>query len=410
MTGCTPATSCRGPGTDQGELALGRNVLVASCHGAAKLEDAIRCRRPGQGRAVHLDPHRGVRDQAANQAGQGRGHPRHPNVSEEALRIWTNPASCASGPRSRPRHLVGKITPRARPSSPRRRSSCAHLRGEGGGRPRHLPDGAAGIEGTVVDVRVFSRRARQDERASPSRRRSGRLEKDYQDEIAMVEMERDQKMKNILVGKTLPPTSPTPSTRTDGQEGDRIDRPAPTTFLHELKRSGSRRTTGSPSPSSASRSWPTTRSPSSTACESAWAPPPRDDLPPGFIKMVKVYVAVKRKLSVGDKMAGRQGQGVVSRILPEEDMPYLPDGTPGDRAQPARGAVAQNVGRFARPTSGGRPARSACTWRPGVRRATEEEIVDHLNQAACPRRQDRAVRRRRARRSTGSNGGARSQR
>src|SRR5262249_18435566 len=54
-----------------------------------------------------------------------------------------------------------------------------------------------------------------------------------------------------------------------------------------------------------------------------------DDLPPGVIKMVKVYVAVKRKLSVGDKMAGRHGnKGVVSKILPEEDMPFLPDGTP----------------------------------------------------------------------------------
>src|SRR5207302_11131977 len=54
-----------------------------------------------------------------------------------------------------------------------------------------------------------------------------------------------------------------------------------------------------------------------------------DDLPPGVIKMVKVYVAVKRKLSVGDKMAGRHGnKGVVSKILPDEDMPYLPDGTP----------------------------------------------------------------------------------
>jgi DNA-directed RNA polymerase subunit beta len=56
-----------------------------------------------------------------------------------------------------------------------------------------------------------------------------------------------------------------------------------------------------------------------------------DELPPGVIKMVKVYVAIKRKLAVGDKMAGRHGnKGVISRILPEEDMPYLPDGTPVD--------------------------------------------------------------------------------
>src|SRR5437764_11460439 len=54
-----------------------------------------------------------------------------------------------------------------------------------------------------------------------------------------------------------------------------------------------------------------------------------DELPPGVIKLVKVYIAMKRKVSVGDKMAGRHGnKGVVSRILPEEDMPYLPDGTP----------------------------------------------------------------------------------
>ena len=67
-----------------------------------------------------------------------------------------------------------------------------------------------------------------------------------------------------------------------------------------------------------------------------------DELPPGVIKLVKVFVAMKRKLSVGDKMAGRHGnKGVIARILPEEDMPYLPDGTPGrDRAQPPRRAVA----------------------------------------------------------------------
>ncbi|WP_345297677.1 hypothetical protein [Candidatus Villigracilis affinis] len=66
-----------------------------------------------------------------------------------------------------------------------------------------------------------------------------------------------------------------------------------------------------------------------------------DELPPGVIKMVKVYVAIKRKLSVGDKMAGRHGnKGVVSRVLPIEDMPYLEDGTPVTRAQSARRAFA----------------------------------------------------------------------
>ena len=96
-----------------------------------------------------------------------------------------------------------------------------------------------------------------------------------------------------------------------------------------------------------------------------------DDLPPGVIKMVKVYVAVKRKLSVGDKMAGRHGnKGVVSRILPEEDMPYLPDGTPVEIVLNPLGVPSRmNVARSWKPTWGGRPGRSASGFlEPGLRR------------------------------------------
>ncbi len=73
-----------------------------------------------------------------------------------------------------------------------------------------------------------------------------------------------------------------------------------------------------------------------------------DELPPGVIKMVKVYVAIKRKLAVGDKMAGRHGnKGVVSRILPEEDMPYLENGAPRrPRVEPARRSVRMNIGQI----------------------------------------------------------------
>jgi DNA-directed RNA polymerase subunit beta len=72
-----------------------------------------------------------------------------------------------------------------------------------------------------------------------------------------------------------------------------------------------------------------------------------DDLPPGVIKMVKVYVAMKRKLSVGDKMAGRLGnKGVVSRILPQEDLPYFEDGTPVDMVLNPLGVPSRmNVGQ-----------------------------------------------------------------
>ena len=112
-----------------------------------------------------------------------------------------------------------------------------------------------------------------------------------------------------------------------------------------------------------------------------------DDLPPGVIKMVKVYVAVKRKLSVGDKMAGRHGnKGVVSRILPQEDMPYLPDGTPVEIVLNPLGVPSRmNVGQILE-THLGWAARALGLWvaSPVFDGATEEEIRTHLGDAGLP--------------------------
>ena len=112
-----------------------------------------------------------------------------------------------------------------------------------------------------------------------------------------------------------------------------------------------------------------------------------DDLPPGVIKMVKVYVAVKRKLSVGDKMAGRHGnKGVVSRILPQEDMPYLPDGTPVEIVLNPLGVPSRmNVGQILE-THLGWAARALGLWvaSPVFDGATEAEITAHLGDAGLP--------------------------
>jgi DNA-directed RNA polymerase subunit beta len=112
-----------------------------------------------------------------------------------------------------------------------------------------------------------------------------------------------------------------------------------------------------------------------------------DDLPPGVIKMVKVYVAVKRKLSVGDKMAGRHGnKGVVSKVLPEEDMPFLPDGTPVEIVLNPLGVPSRmNVGQILE-THLGWAARALGLWMasPVFDGATEEEIKEHLTQANMP--------------------------
>src|SRR2546429_4519239 len=171
-----------------------------------------------------------------------------------------------------------------------------------------------GIEGTVVDVKVFSRRGvDKDERAkSIEEEEIGRLEKDYQDEIAMVEMERDQKLKNLLVGKTALNElfDPTNKVRRVTKKSDRIERPDLDNFSwNELKKIKVKEDEGLAQ---------MVRRIEELAEEQIGIYDSMledrigrlrrgDDLPPGVIKMVKVYVAVKRKLSVGDKMAGRHG-------------------------------------------------------------------------------------------------------
>jgi DNA-directed RNA polymerase subunit beta len=113
-----------------------------------------------------------------------------------------------------------------------------------------------------------------------------------------------------------------------------------------------------------------------------------DELPPGVIKMVKVYIAMKRKLSVGDKMAGRHGnKGVIARILPEEDMPYLPDGTPVEIVLNPLGVPSRmNVGQILE-THLGWAAQALGMWfaTPVFDGATESEIKSMLDKANLPR-------------------------
>jgi DNA-directed RNA polymerase subunit beta len=233
----------------------------------------------------------------------------------------------------------------------------------------------------------------KDERAkSIEEEEVARLEKDYQDEIAMVEMERDQKLKNLLVGKTATTDlfDPTNKTLRVTKKGDRIAREDLENFAwNELKKIKVKEDEGLAQ---------TTKRIEELAEEQIAIYDSMledrigrlrrgDDLPPGVIKMVKVYVAVKRKLSVGDKMAGRHGnKGVVSKILPEEDMPFLPDGTPVEIVLNPLGVPSRmNVGQILE-THLGWAARALGLWvaSPVFDGATEEEIKDHLRQASMP--------------------------
>ncbi len=329
-----------GPGTDQGELALGRNVLVAFMPwGGYNFEDAIlvseRLVKEDRYTSIHIEEFEvQARDTKLGKEEVTRDIP---NVSEEALKDLDDSGIVRIGAKVKAGDiLVGKITPKGETQLTPEEKLLRAIFGEKAGDVRDTSlTVPPGIEGTVVDVKVFSRRGvDKDERAkSIEEEEVAGLEKDYQDEIAMVELERDQKLKNILVGKTLTQDLVDPIKKDRiAKKGDRIDRPELENFSwHELKKIRIKEDDGLANTIKRIEELADDQIAFFDRMleERVGRLRRGDDLPPGVIKMVKVYVAVKRKLSVGDKMAGRHGnKGVVSRVLPEEDMPYLPDGTP----------------------------------------------------------------------------------
>jgi len=387
-----------GPSTDQGELALGRNVLVAFMPwGGYNFEDAIlvseRLAKDDRYTSIHIEEFEvQARDTKLGKEEITRDIP---NVAEEALKDLDESGIVRIGAKVKAGDiLVGKITPKGETQLTPEEKLLRAIFGEKAGDVRDTSlTVPPGIEGTVVDVKVFSRRGvDKDERAkSIEEEEVSHLEKDYQDEIAMVEMERDQKLKNLLVGKTLTQDLVDPTNKKKlGKKGDRIDRPYLENFSwNELKKVRVKEDDDLAANIKRIEELAGEQiSIYETMLDERIARLRRgDDLAPGVIKTVKVYVAVKRKLSVGDKMAGRHGnKGVVSRVLPEEDMPYLPDGTAVEIVLNPLGVPSRmNVGQILE-THLGWAARVLGLWvaTPVFDGATEEEIKDHLKQAKLP--------------------------
>jgi len=388
-----------GPGTDQGELALGRNVLVAFMPwGGYNFEDAIlvseRLVKDDRFTSIHIEEFEiQARDTKLGKEEVTRDIP---NVSEEALKDLDESGIVRIGAKVKPSDiLVGKITPKGETQLTPEEKLLRAIFGEKAGDVRDTSlTVPPGIEGTVVDVKVFSRRGiDKDERAkSIEEEEIARLEKDYQDEIAMVEMERDQKLKNLLVGKTAFQDlfDPTNKMKRLTKKGDQIEREELDNFSwNELKKVKVKEDENLAQTIKRIEDMADEQIGVYDAMFEERKSRLRrgDDLPPGVIKMVKVYVAVKRKLSVGDKMAGRHGnKGVVSKVLPEEDMPYLPDGTPVEIVLNPLGVPSRmNVGQILE-THLGWAARALGLWvaSPVFDGATEEEIKEHLKQASLP--------------------------
>jgi DNA-directed RNA polymerase subunit beta len=330
-----------GPCTEQGELGLGRNVLVAFMPWRGyNFEDAIliseKLVREDYYTSIHIEEFEiEARDTKLGPEEITRDIP---NVSEHALRDLDDSGIIRIGAKIGHNDiLVGKVTPKGETQLTPEEKLLRAIFGEKAGDVRDASlTCPPGIEGTVVDVRIFSRKGQEkDERAKQIEQEMiEKLERNLADEIRILTDERLKRLEAILGTKEV--LADLHDERTNKKllnKGDILDRDTIELIsTRNLKRI--RYADKDPRVNEqideieemTSRQIDVLRK---ITNEKIGKMQKGDELSPGVIKMVKVYIAMKRKLSVGDKMAGRHGnKGVIARILPEEDMPYLPDGTP----------------------------------------------------------------------------------
>ncbi|RFU12178.1 DNA-directed RNA polymerase subunit beta [Rhodobacteraceae bacterium W635] len=323
-----------GPSTDMGELAVGRNVIVAFMPwNGYNFEDSIliseRIVRDDVYTSVHIEEFEvAARDTKLGPEEITRDIP---NVGEEALRNLDEAGIVYIGAEVEPGDiLVGKITPKGEsPMTPEEKL----LRAIFGEKASDVRDTSLRVKpgdfGTVVEVRVFNRHGvEKDERALQIEREEvERLARDRDDELHILERNIYARLKTMILGKTA----------VKGPKGVKANSEITEELLDTLSRG---------------QWWQLALADEKDAAEvealhEQFEAQKRaldhrfedkvekvrrgDDLPPGVMKMVKVFIAVKRKLQTGDKMAGRHGnKGVISKVVPMEDMPFLADGTPVD--------------------------------------------------------------------------------
>ena len=323
-----------GPSTEDGELALGRNVLVAFMPwNGYNFEDSIliseRIVRDDVFTSIHIEEYEVMaRDTKLGQEEITRDIP---NVGEEALKNLDEAGIVYVGAEVGPGDiLVGKVTPKGEsPMTPEEKLLRA-IFGEKASDVRDtslkLPPGGSG---TIVEVRVFSRRGvEKDERAlAIDRAEIDRLGKDRDDERAILERGFQGRMSELFEGQTL----------ASGPKGMKAGTKLNQQILDELPKSQWQQIAVKDDAVQKLVEAQIANFETAVAVLQARFTDKvdklqgGDELLPGVMKMVKVFVAIKRKLQPGDKMAGRHGnKGVISRIVPMEDMPYLDDGTPVD--------------------------------------------------------------------------------
>jgi DNA-directed RNA polymerase subunit beta len=329
-----------GPSTEMGELALGRNVLVALMPwGGYNFEDSIliseRVVKEDIYTSIHIEEFECVsRDTKLGPEEITRDIP---NVGDEALTDLDESGIIRIGAEVKPGDiLVGKITPKGETQLSPEEKLLRAIFGEKAGEVRdtslRVPPG---VEGTVINVRIFSRKGLgKDERSKTIEDEEvTRLRKDQHDEIRILQEGALRRLKKLLVGRRLAVRLSDDSRKVLLNKGKELTEEdldeLPMPYWSEI------RVDNEAAEAELARIVESTTE-QVKHIKAAFEDKIEklkggDELPPGVIKMVKTFVAIKRKLQVGDKMAGRHGnKGVISRILPEEDMPYLEDGTPVD--------------------------------------------------------------------------------
>lgn len=327
-----------GPSTQWGELALGQNVLVAFMPWQGyNFEDSIliseKLVKEDRYTSIHIEEFECIaRD---TKLGKEEITDDIPNLGEDALSALDESGIIRIGAEVKPSDiLVGKITPKGETQLSPEEKLLRAIFGEKAGDVRdtslRVPPG---VEGVVIGARIFSRKGLDKDPRTEyiEQTEINKLLKDQNDEIRIIRDSSQSKLAALLNGQTVSAPVKGRDGKTLLPKGRKITDKAlesiPFSLWGELSLADEE--VESKVTEAAHRLSEREDVIKTVFADKIEKLKRGDDLPPGVIKMVKVYIAIKRKLSVGDKMAGRHGnKGVLSRILPEEDMPYLKDGTP----------------------------------------------------------------------------------
>ncbi|HLH00535.1 MAG TPA: DNA-directed RNA polymerase subunit beta [Bryobacteraceae bacterium] len=388
-----------GPCTDQGELALGRNVLVAFMPWRGyNFEDAIvvseKLVKEDYYTSIHIEEFEiEARDTKLGPEEITRDIP---NIAEAFLRNLDESGIIRIGATVKPGDiLVGKVTPKGETQLTPEEKLLRAIFGEKAGDVKdaslYCPPG---IEGTVVDCKVFSRKgADLDERSKAIlESQIERLHRNLEDEKRILNDERAKRLTDLLEAKEV-----LADLHDEKTNKKLLSKGVPLTrdVVEKLRARDLKRVKLANKDVRLNEQIDEIEEMTSRQIavlekiteEKIAKLRKGDELPPGVIKLVKCYIAMKRKLSVGDKMAGRHGnKGVIARIVPEEDMPYLPDGTPVEIVLNPLGVPSRmNVGQILETHLGwAAQALGLHFATPVFDGATEKEIKTQLKAASLP--------------------------